>query len=136
VNKKRIRRLFARLNAVYGGTWSARYTTQSMFDLAVEEWASDLAPYSDGEIEEAYKLCKQRYTTAPTLPQFTELAKLAHLRKYKPTQPTQGKPASPEVAQYWIAEIRAKLSEMEAHVSPPDTRPPADEPQTAKRDRV
>jgi len=66
VNKKRIRRLFARLNAVYGGTWSARYTTQSMFDLAVEEWASDLAPYSDGEIEEAYKLCKQRYTTAPT----------------------------------------------------------------------
>ncbi len=136
MNKRRIHKLFARLNAVYGGTWSGRYPTPKMFDLAVEEWGADLAPYSDGEIEEAFKLCKQRYTTAPSLPQFVELAKLAHLRKYKPVQPTQGEPASPEVAQYWIAEIRAKLSEMEAHVSPPASSPAADEPETAKRDRV
>ena len=109
MNKKRIQKLFARMNAVYGGTWSGRYTTSTMLNLAIDEWTTELEPYSDGEIEEAYKLCKQRHTTAPTLPQFAELVKVVHQRKRTSGIP-ELKPCDPAVAKRHIDEIRSILS--------------------------
>lgn len=123
--KKRVRKLFARFNAIYGGTWSARFTTAAMFSLAVDEWASELEHYSDAELEQGYKLCKQRYTLAPTLPQFLELVKLAHYRKGASAPPQQDKPIGPgakETAMRYIAEMRARLSEVESVLSEDEPR--------------
>ncbi len=110
MDKKRILKLFARMNGTYGGTWSARFPDARLFNVAVQEWAEELEPFSDGEIEQAYKLCKQRYTTAPTLPQFRELVKMVHFRLHeRPRATPPHKPVPPEVAHEWLEKMRGIL---------------------------
>ena len=108
-NKQRTERYFQRFMGAYGQSWSNRYPTKAMLELAIDDWASEMQPYSDAEVEAAYKLCLKRYTLAPTLPQFIELCKTAHASKFAMNKPDYGEPGDPNVGKEHVQKMREIL---------------------------
>ncbi len=128
---KRIHKLFARFNGAYGHSWSSRFASEAMYELTVQEWAQDLAHFSDGELEEAYAECKKRYTLAPTLPQFRELAKLAHYRRGRHPAPAPSGPRNVALAREHLAQMYRLLGRVERALEGEEPMPGA---QDAARD--
>lgn len=110
-SKKHTLDVFKRFHNIYGQSWTNRFEGKTTLQQVCEEWASDLARYTEAEIDEAVETCKRQYPLAPTLPQFLELCKLAHARKYE-VKRVEYKPASKETMQRELAKMRSRVQQV------------------------
>ena len=106
-NDKRIDRLFARLSAIYGHIWQSQYKTPDFFELSKKEWSETLQVITEGNIELAFKACKERYEMPPTLPAFYQLC-----RSFQPIRPSNYFNPNAKEDPAMAAKYEKKLSEM------------------------
>jgi len=78
VSKARTKKLFQRMMLSYGNAFSRQYPNEKLVDAAIEEWAKQLKPYTDAEIDEAYEQAVREKTWPPNLSEFLQLVKTAH----------------------------------------------------------
>ena len=109
MSKSRTKKLFQRMMLSYGNAFSRQYPNEKLVDAAIEEWAKQLMPYTDAEIDEAYDRAVKEKTWPPNLSEFLQLVKTAHQRKGMPNLP-ELKSCDPAVAKRYIDELRNILS--------------------------
>lgn len=59
-----------RMQGIYGYPWTNRWPTPEMIRVAKNEWANDLAEFSDVELDRAVGRCKARHRMPPSLIEF------------------------------------------------------------------
>lgn len=70
---KFIDKLFVVMHVTYGHLWSSLFATDQLLQVAKGQWALQLHPWSEAQVERAMDRCKRLYEKPPTLPQFINL---------------------------------------------------------------
>ncbi|MGD9276285.1 MAG: hypothetical protein PVJ67_03880 [Candidatus Pacearchaeota archaeon] len=73
--KKRTLKIFATLTAIYGSAWCNQFSDESILNLAIKIWTSELKKFNDNEIKFAIKKCMQ-HDYPPTLPVFAKMCSI------------------------------------------------------------
>lgn len=108
LSEQLVSQLFVRMQSIYGGLWSARFSGDRLLEAAKAEWALELANRDEETLARAVEACKRQFDRPPTLPEFSRLCRPVEAA-HRPFVFALPGPRNPEVARAGLAEVRAKL---------------------------